>query len=69
MKWAKNKFNTDLCLVLSANDYAVVENRTCLDIRTGRTINFNNWSDYVDFCIRSNIIKQNRYSKQKKVES
>jgi len=65
----KNRFNTDLRLVLSANDYAIVENRTCLDIHTGRTINFNSWSDYVDFCIRSNSIKQNRYSKQKKVKS
>lgn len=59
---AKNEFNTDLYLVLSANDYAMVENRTCLDIRTGQSIDFNSWSDYVDFCIRSDRIKQDRYS-------
>lgn len=60
---AKNEFDTELYILVSANDYALVENRTCLDVRSGEKIIFKDWNDYANFCEESNKFKQDRYSK------
>lgn len=60
---AKQDFNTDLYILVSANDYALVEGCCCLDVRTGKYIQFESWDDYADFCVRSDKHKQQAYSK------
>ena len=59
---AKDEFDTELYILVSANDYALVENRKCLDVRTGKTLIFHSWTDYAEFCEESNKFKQDRYS-------
>lgn len=63
IKKAKNKYDTILYILVSANDYALVENQKCLDVRIGKYIVFDSWDEYVDFCIKSHNHKENRYSK------
>lgn len=59
----KQDFNTDLYVLVSANDYALVEGYRCLDVRTGEYIQFESWDDYADFCVKSDKHKQQAYSK------
>ena len=57
---AKNEFNTNLYVILSANNYALVENQKCIDIRTGDIIQFANYEDYASFSEESAKKKNNR---------
>ena len=61
---AKNDFSTDLYVIISANDYALVENHKCLDIYTGETITFKDFNEYSEFAMKSTEIKEKRYEKE-----
>lgn len=57
---AKNEFDTNLYVILSANNYALVENQKCIDIITGDIIQFSNYEDYASFSEESAKKKNNR---------
>ena len=57
-------FEKQLYVVLSANDYALVNNHECLDIYEGEKIVFKDWNDYSAFVVRSSLIKETRYDKE-----
>lgn len=61
---AKNDFSTNLYVIMSANDYALVENHNCLDIYTGEKITFKDFDEYSTFVMKSNDIKENRYNEE-----
>ena len=63
---AKNEYDITLYILVSANDYVLVENQKCLDVRTGEYVVFDSWDEYVDFCIESHNHRENRYSKGSK---
>ena len=57
---AKTQFNVDLYIVISANSFAMVENRDCIDVNTSKIVHFDNWNQYVNFCEDSSTRKQAR---------
>jgi len=59
----KKEYDIDLYILVSSNSYALIENQQCLVVKTGQTITFENWDNYVDFCKKSDKYKQERYSK------
>lgn len=60
----KNDFKKELFVILSANDYALVEGCECLDIYEGERVTFKDWNDYLAFVTRSSVIKETRYDEE-----
>lgn len=58
---ARSDFGKELYVLVSANSYALIEGRECLDVSTTRIISFGNWDDYAAFCERSHEKKDRRY--------
>lgn len=51
----------DLYIIVSANSYALIEGRECLDVSTAKRLTFRDWTDYARFCERSHEKKDRRY--------
>jgi Fe-S cluster assembly ATPase SufC len=60
---AERDFGKTLYVLVSANGYALVENRDCLDVSTAKRVTFDGWDDYARFCVRSDKKKQRRYDR------
>lgn len=58
------KVDKDIYIIVSANSYALIEGRECLDVNTTRMLSFSDWSDYARFCDRSNERKNMRYDRE-----
>ena len=49
-------------IIISGNQYGIVENETCLDVQTGKNITFNSYEDYKKFILNSRKKKDKYFS-------
>ena len=61
---AKSDFGKTLYVLVSANSYALIEGRECLDVSTAKTVSFDGWDGYAAFCERSHEKKERRYGRK-----
>lgn len=55
------KTNTDVYIVISANEYELARNEQCFDVYNSEYITFKDYEDYRKFIIRRRRIKDKRY--------
>lgn len=53
-------------IIVSANEYELARNEKCLDVYTGKYVEFSSYDEYREFIIKSREIKNKRYKKCKK---
>lgn len=53
-------------IIVSANEYELARNEKCLDVYTGKYVEFSSYDEYREFVIKSREIKNRRYKKCKK---
>ena len=51
----------DVYIVMSGNQYSVAEGERCLDVQTGRDVQFESYEDYKAFILHSREIKDQSY--------
>lgn len=57
------KYNVDVYIVASANEYELAANMECFDVMSGKYINFKNYEDYKKYIINTRAKKEKRYNK------
>lgn len=53
-------------IIVSANEYELARNEKCLDVYTGKYVEFSSYDEYRNFILKSREIKNKRYKKCKK---
>lgn len=53
--------NIDFYIIISANEYELVDNSNCLDVTTGEYIKFKDYKEYKDFILATRTKKNNRF--------
>lgn len=60
------KFDKDIYIIISANEYELARNANCFDVNLGKYIRFKNYEDYRSFIIKTRERKEKRYIQQQK---
>lgn len=57
------KFNKEVYIIISANEYELARGEQCFDVNLGKYLTFTDYDDYRKFIIKSRKKKDKRYSK------
>lgn len=61
----ENKNDTDVYIIVSANKYEMVRGEKCLDVNSGKYVQFKDYEKYRSFIIKNREIKNKRKYKKK----
>lgn len=57
------KFDKEVYIIISANEYELARNEQCFDVNAGKYITFKDYDDYREFILKSRDKKDKRYNK------
>lgn len=56
----------DIYIIVSANEYEMARDESCLDVRTGEHVHFSSYEDFREFILESRKLKDRRHRKSRK---
>ena len=56
--------NTDVYIIVSANEYELARDESCFDVYNGKYIKFKDYEDYRNFILKTRKIKDKRVYKE-----